>query len=1116
MGNRPRETAHRPTRAVFWVGPAEGVTNTDPADGPTDDHPGPWCKTGPQRLEQAADPLLMSALEEMLQRAISNGASSEFVVAVRQLVFDEYPDIWRLELGHDPPADVKSFVVVLNDDAATEFKGYRKNWSMLERKFLSNEVEALLQLGIAERSSSPWAHPIVLAKKKDGSFRLCVDLRAINHNTQPDHNPIPKIDELLVHVKGAKFFAVLDLLRGYWQFPVHPDSRKFFGFRSHDRLCQFARVPMGARNAAAHFQQVMQDLLDDLLYIHLLVYLDDVLLFSDSEQGLLSILQAVFKTFHSVGIKVKPSKVQLLCRQVKFCGHVLSAEGHNFDQDQVDTLTRIPLPTTAGQLQSFNAGANWFRSSTPCFAQLIQPLKDVETAALSDVKRKSTAAAAKVLLTPAHGWNEEAKQAFEVLKATLQRNVLMAHRRDDWSLHLLSDASKFGWAAILTQTPPHQEHLPIHLRDHELLRVLSGTFKIDSAEFNRAIPDKEAFSFIMPATRWRDLLLTEEGFHLWTDHRNLVYLFAPDPTKVSVMARERLQRWAIQLSEFKYHIHHIAGGNNFFPDLLSRWGGSAAVIHARVARATVIGERAVSMDVTDSTIDPNTQWPSPGEFECTFDSLPDAERATVEAVCHPDGSILRWRETAQVYVPDVNQLRQRILVIAHAGAAGHRGTRTTLKRIRKRFWWPHCRDDVRTFLQQCLVCCKTVFGSPINRPWGDQLTANAVNEVLAFDFLTLDTGLSDTGEMHYVLVMKDLFSGFTLLRPFHAASSESAATGIIEWCTTFGVVSTWLSDQGSHFKNSVVELLAQYFKADHRFTTPYCAWANGAVERVNSEVLRLLRRLIAENGMSEDQWPLLLPAVQYALNTAPSERLAGHSPLQVFTNLPSHEAIDAILIPPRVDHTDSNKASLQQLSWSETVVNLVTSSRRELDALHVTVRQALARKRLANRKARMEQGKVIPIDFGVGDYVLQYTRVKRSKLQVRWIGPRRVVDCLNPWVFVVEDLVTKTTETVHCCRLVLYADEHLDITTDLKDQIGLDGIGYTPEAIVGHGVSSSGEPFFTIKWLGFEDSETSDELWQPIFEDDPGLVLSYLEQHSAAHSTLAALRDRLSKKGGVV
>ena len=216
-------------------------------------------------------------------------------------------------------------------------------------------------------------------------------------------------------------------------------------------------------------------------------------------------------------------------------------------------------------------------------------------------------------------------------------------------------------------------------------------------------------------------------------------------------------------------------------------------------------------------------------------------------------------------------LQQRLCVIAHQGASGHRRIAATTKAVADKFMWKTLVTDVEAFVRACLHCM-CVDGEMVPRPLGSALHAEKPNELIHFDWLSMPKSRSG---LKHVLVVKDDMSGFVQLYATESADAAATAQSLMSWFTTFGCVDTWVSDGGSHFKNEVVEKVRKMVGAHHHITTAYSPWANGTVEVVNRLVLRAVKALLSEWKLNADEWPHVLPLVQGALNHQPGPARGG-------------------------------------------------------------------------------------------------------------------------------------------------------------------------------------------------------------------------------------------------
>ena len=240
------------------------------------------------------------------------------------------------------------------------------------------EVQKLLsemqEKDVIEPSSSPWASPIVLVRKKDGSTRFCVDYRKLNSVTRKDAYPLPRIDDTLSTLAGAQWFSTLDLVSGYWQVEVDPNDQPKTAFCTTEGLFQFKVMPFGLCNAPATFQRLLDLVLAGLQWSHCLVYLDDVIVLGRSFTEHLQNLQAVFKRLRQAGLKLKPSKCSLLQQEVQYLGHIVNREGVSVDPGKVEKVLTWPVPQSVQEVRQFLGFCSYYRRFIPNFADIARPL----------------------------------------------------------------------------------------------------------------------------------------------------------------------------------------------------------------------------------------------------------------------------------------------------------------------------------------------------------------------------------------------------------------------------------------------------------------------------------------------------------------------------------------------------------------------------------------------------------------------------------------------------------------------------------------------------------------------------------------------------------------------
>ena len=286
--------------------------------------------------------------------------------------------------------------------------------------------------GVIEESNSPWASPIVLVEKKDGTLRFCVDYRRLNQVTEKDAYPLPRIDSTLEAFAGAQYFSTLDLTSGYWQVGLTEDAKRKSAFCIPGGLYQFKVLSFGLCNAPGTFERLMDSVLAGLSWKTCLVYIDDVIIFSKDFDQHLKDLEEVLDRVSRAGMKLKPKKCSLFKAEVSFLGHLVGRDGVRTDPEKTRAVDEWSLPTEVSELRSFLGLCGYYRKFVPKFAEKAGPLFK-----LTEKK------------TP-FDWTEKQQAAFEELKNNLVQSPILGYPRREGRYVLDTDASDTGIGAVLS------------------------------------------------------------------------------------------------------------------------------------------------------------------------------------------------------------------------------------------------------------------------------------------------------------------------------------------------------------------------------------------------------------------------------------------------------------------------------------------------------------------------------------------------------------------------------------------------------------------------------------------------------------------------------------------
>ena len=375
----------------------------------------------------------------------------------------------------------------------------------------------------------------MLVRKKNGSLRFCVDYRKLNNITQKDAYPLPRIDDTLDTLAGARWFTTLDLISGYWQVQLDPKDREKTAFCTPDGLFEFNVMPFGLCNAPATFQCLMDTALAGLPWSTCLVYLDDIIILGKDFTSHLNNIQLVFECLRQAGLKLQPAKCTLCGESVSFLGHIVSSSGITADPSKTSKVSTWPVPTCRREVQQFLGLANYYRRFIKDFASIAKPLHHLTE---KNVKFE---------------WTPSCQEAFELLKSKLTSPPVLAHPDFQLPFILDTDASATGIGAVLSQC--HSDG------KEEVIAYASRT--LSKPERRYCTTRRELLAVVTFVKHFRAYLLGRH-FSLRTDHGSLTWL------QNFKEPEGQLARWITRLQEYNFSIMHRQGKSHGNADTMSR------------------------------------------------------------------------------------------------------------------------------------------------------------------------------------------------------------------------------------------------------------------------------------------------------------------------------------------------------------------------------------------------------------------------------------------------------------------------------------------------------------------------------------------------------------------
>uniref|UniRef100_A0A669CP14 ribonuclease H n=1 Tax=Oreochromis niloticus TaxID=8128 RepID=A0A669CP14_ORENI len=403
-----------------------------------------------------------------------------------------------------------------------------------KRQVAEEKIREMAAAGVIEPSNSPWAAPVVLVGKKDGSPRFCVDFRRLNAVTKKDSYPLPRIDEALDYVTGSSWFSSHDLRSGYWQVELAPEARPKTAFTIGQGLWQFRVMPFGLCNAPATFERLMERVLVNIPRSRRVVYLDDLLVHGGDFDSALSHLSEVFSAIRRAGLRLNPAKCRLLARETTFLGHVISAQGIATDSAKVAAVRDWPTPSNVKELGSLLGLASYYHRFIKGFATIASPLHP-----LTDKGQP-------------FGWGDACAAAFAQLKEALTRAPVLAYPDARKPFIVDTDASNVGVGAVLSQQGKAGKRV-----------VAYFSRALGRAERNYCVTRRELLAVVL-AVRHFWPYLHGCRFLLRTDHASLTWLLNFKHPEGQVV------RWLEVLQGYDFEIQHRAGRQHGNADALSR------------------------------------------------------------------------------------------------------------------------------------------------------------------------------------------------------------------------------------------------------------------------------------------------------------------------------------------------------------------------------------------------------------------------------------------------------------------------------------------------------------------------------------------------------------------
>lgn len=686
-------------------------------------------------------------------------------------------------------------------------------WSPALESVIDAEMQRLLSLDVIEEceGSADFVNPLLPIKKPTGKWRICLDSRRLNSLTKRDDFPIPNMSLILQRIKRARYFSVIDLTESYYQVELDDEAKNKTAFRTNKGLYRFKVMPFGLTNAPATMARLMVKVLGHDLEPFVYVYLDDIILTSESLDEDLRLIRIVGERLTKAGLTINILKSKFCKTSIRYLGYVLSEKGLSMDAAKIQPILDYATPRNVKDVRRLLGLAGFYQKFIKNYSEITVPITDL----LKKGRRK-------------FDWTKEAEDAFQKLKEALVSSPILANPDFSQTFIIETDSSDLAVGSVLVQ-----------IINGERKCIAYYSKKLSSTQKRYSATERECLAVFLSIENFR---------HFVEGHRFIVQTDAMSLTFLQTMSIEskspRIARWALKLSKYDVELQYKQGSENVSADALSR---SIYLLEKELPDPYVQGLKQQIERHPDQFRD--------------FKVVDGRVFKFLTNSTLPEDPAFRWK----LVLP----LCERKSVIEAIHNVAHLGFLKTLEKVRERYYWPRMASEIKRFCSSCPVCKESkVPNLNVRPPCGKPKLCSRPWEVISIDFLG-PYPKSRQGNI-WILVICDFFSKFVIVQCMKSATAPGVCTVMENLVfNLFGAPSVCITDNAKVFQSDLFKkLLAQYGVTQWNLAV-YHPSPNPA-ERVNRVIVTAIR--CAMNKQTDHRnWDESVQKIAAAIRTSVHE-----------------------------------------------------------------------------------------------------------------------------------------------------------------------------------------------------------------------------------------------------